>query len=98
AASENAVALDQVWRGLVQKSINGWSFARGTPLAEVARQVKDAGFEAFEPAIELEGELAIDSTESACRRIGEQIRAAGLNVASLACGLFWQASYTSPDL
>ena len=35
--------------------------------------------------------------EPTCRRLGDEIRAAGVEVASLACGLFWQSSYASPD-
>lgn len=81
----------------MKKSINGWTFAPGTALADVVKSVSAAGFEAFEPTLELEGELTVKSDERACRRMGEVIRDAGLEVASLACGLFWQASYTSPD-
>src|SRR5689334_20658771 len=81
----------------MHKSINGWSFPRGAPIAEILPGIRDAGFAAFEPTLELEGELATNTDESSCRRTGEQIRAAGLQVASLACGLFWQAAYTSAE-
>jgi hexulose-6-phosphate isomerase len=67
------------------------------PLAEVARAARGAGFDGLEPTLEQEGELAITTSEPACRKVGDMIRDAGLEVASLACGLFWQASYTSPD-
>jgi hexulose-6-phosphate isomerase len=67
------------------------------PIAEILPGIREAGFEGFEPTLELEGELATGTDECSCRRIGQQIRAAGLNVASLACGLFWQAAYTSPE-
>ncbi len=79
------------------KSINGWSFPAGTPLAQAAKAAKAAGFQAIEPALAADGELSVTTDESACRKLADQVRGAGLEVASLACGLFWQASYSSPD-
>jgi len=81
----------------MKKSINGWAFDLSVPLADTAKRVKDAGFEAFELTIEGEGQLATTTDESAVRKIGDEIRATGLDVASLACGLFWGASFSSPD-
>jgi hexulose-6-phosphate isomerase len=81
----------------MNKSINGWTFPAGTALSEVIELVRSAGFEAFEPTLDQSGELSVTTDESTCRALGNQIRAAGLDIASLACGLFWQASYTSPD-
>ena len=81
----------------MKKSINAWTFEGKVPYAEAARRAKAAGFEAIEPTVELEGELTVTSNEADCRRLAEQIRGAGLAIASLACGLFWQASYTSND-
>lgn len=81
----------------MKKSINRWTFPAELPLSAIAKAVQSAGFEAFEPALNLTGELAVTTDEAACRRLGDQIREAGLEVASLACGLFWEASYTSPE-
>lgn len=81
----------------MKKSINGWTFPGQTPIAEIASTIKAAGFQAFEPTIGLDGELTVTTDEPACRALGESIRNAGLEVASLACGLFWQASYSSAD-
>ncbi len=81
----------------MKKSINGWNFAPGTSWAAAARAARAAGFQAIEPTLEAEGELSITTGESACRRIGEQIREAGLEVASTACGLIWTLTYTSKD-
>jgi len=38
------------------------------------------------------------STETECRRIGDGIREAGLEIASLACGLLGEKPYTSDDV
>lgn len=81
----------------MKKSINGWTFPADKPLAKIAAEVRAAGFVAFEPTMGTEGELSTTTDEQTVRKLGDQIRAAGLEVASLACGLFWQASYTSPD-
>ena len=56
-----------------------------------------AGFEAFEPVLGAEGELTPATTEDAARRLGDSIREAGLEVSSLATGLFWSTPYTSLD-
>jgi L-ribulose-5-phosphate 3-epimerase len=81
----------------MKKSINAWTFGGKLPILEAARQVRTAGFEAFELTLELEGDLTIETGESACKKLAEGVRATGLEIASAACGLFWQASYTSPD-
>ena len=79
------------------KAINGWTFDPGTPLDRAAQAAAGAGFQALEPILTAEGELSLTTSESECRRLGDTIRAAGLSVASLACGLFWQWNFTSPD-
>ena len=79
------------------KGVNGWTFPRGTEWAEAARQAQRAGFEALEPTLEAEGQITRQSDEAGCRRLGDAIRAEGIEVASLATGLFWQMSYSSPD-
>jgi hexulose-6-phosphate isomerase len=86
----------RVYWGTMIKSVNGWTFP-GIPIAEAARLARAAGFEAFEPTLNAEGELSPATDEDACRRIGDAIRGAGLQVASLASGLFWQTHYVSPD-
>lgn len=82
--------------GLV-KAVNGWTFEPGTPLGQAARAAAKAGFQAFEPVLNAEGELSLATGEADCRRLGDDVRAAGLSVASLACGLFWQWPYTARD-
>lgn len=79
------------------KSINGWTFPADMPIAEAARIAKGCGFAGFEPTLNAAGELTPSTSEDDCRRIGESIRAAGLQVVSLASGLFWQTHYTHPD-
>jgi len=81
----------------MKKSVNGWTFPAGTPVVEAAKAARAAGFAAFEPTLNAEGELCTTTGEAACRKLGDAIRAAGVEVASLACGLFWYRHYTAPD-
>ncbi|HOJ53456.1 MAG TPA: sugar phosphate isomerase/epimerase family protein [Phycisphaerae bacterium] len=83
--------------GIFKTGINGWTFPSGTPWAEAARAARAAGFEALEPVLDAEGELSLLTDESSCRRLGDQIREAGLEIAGLATGLWWQTPLTSPD-
>lgn len=79
------------------KSINGWYFQAGTTLAAASKAAKTAGFQAIEPTLGEEGEITSDATEAQCRALAGQIQDAGLEVASLACGMFWTYSYTSRE-
>jgi hexulose-6-phosphate isomerase len=81
----------------MKKSVNGWTFPKGMPIADVVKQVKAAGFEAFEPTLEGEGELTPTTDEATVRQLGDTIREAGLDVASFATGLYWGSNFTSPD-
>lgn len=79
------------------KGINGWTFPAGTPWADAARAAREAGFDAIEPVLDTEGELTPTTGESKCRQVAKAIREAGVEVASLACGLFWETHYASAD-
>lgn len=81
----------------MKKGANAWTFPEGTPLAEAIRAVRAAGFDAFEPTINAKGELTPETGEAACRRAGDQIRAAGLEVACLASSLSWEFPFTAAD-
>ena len=82
---------------MITKGINGWTFPPSTRWAKAARSAREAGFDAIEPILEAEGELTPSTDEVTCRQVGDAIRESGLEVASLACGLFWEVHYTSPD-
>ncbi len=81
----------------MQKGISGLSFDGKTPIAEAARAAAAAGFGVFEPVVSETGELRPDTDEATCRAIADAIRAAGLEVASLATCLFGNCNYASPD-
>jgi hexulose-6-phosphate isomerase len=80
----------------MKKGINGWTFP-GVPVVEAARQARAAGFEVFEPTINAEGELTPTTGEADCRRIADEIRATGLEISSVATGMWIQTHYTAED-
>ncbi len=81
----------------MDKGINGWTFPADVPVLEAARIARGAGFEVFEPVLNAQGELTPETSEADCRRIADEIRAAGLQVTSVATGLWFQRHYTSLD-
>ncbi len=81
----------------MKRSINAWFFDAATPPLDMARQCADAGFEALELTLGEDGPITPTTDEGTCRRIGEQVREAGVEVASLATVLFWQYAYGSED-
>jgi hexulose-6-phosphate isomerase len=87
----------EAWGGDMKKGLNGWTFPVELPIAEAARTAAAAGFEVFEPTLNRTGDLTAETEEEACRRLGDTIREAGLEVGSLACGMFWQSHYAAPD-
>ncbi len=77
----------------MKRSINAWFFDAATPPAEMARRSAEAGFEAIELTLADEGPITPTTDEATCRAIGQQVRDAGVEVASLATVLFWHDSY-----
>lgn len=81
----------------MKKGINGWTFSPQTPIAAAARQAAAAGFAALEPVMTDTGELRPDTDEPTCRALADAIRAAGIEVSAVACGMFWTSNYTARD-
>ena len=80
----------------MKKSISEWSFAKDT-LRDCMVLAKDAGFEAIELAIAEDGEITLDSTEADIRNIADTAKEVGIEISSLATGLFWSYPLTSDD-
>ncbi|MCK5733756.1 MAG: sugar phosphate isomerase/epimerase, partial [Candidatus Latescibacteria bacterium] len=80
----------------MKKSINQWAFAKDTARG-CMELAKDAGFEAIELALAEDGDITLDSTETEIRAIRETADRIGIELASLATGLFWSYSLTSND-
>ena len=80
----------------MKKSISVWSFAGGS-LREKMELAKDAGFQAIEVAMDEEGEITPSSTEEQVREVRRTADEVGIEISSLATGLFWKYSLTSGD-
>ncbi len=83
----------------MKKSISYWSFEGGleatASYAKVFREAKAAGFQAIEPALSPIGELTPKTTKSECEKIAADAKKAGIELSSLATGLFWDTSLTA---
>ena len=80
----------------MKKGINIWSFAGGS-LAENFRLAKDAGFDGVEVALDEQGEISLVSTQADMQKIRAAAEEAGIELYSVASGLYWKYSLTSED-
>jgi len=87
----------------MKKSINYWSFAEKLAngskmsLKNCMQLAKKAGFEAIELTVAKEGELSLDSTRQDVEKIVETAEEVGIELSSLATGLFWDYSLSSSN-
>ena len=87
----------------MKKSINYWSFpeklANGSEMSlkDCMQLAKKAGFEAIELTVAEEGELSLDSTRQDVEKIVETAEEVGIELSSLATGLFWDYSLSSSN-
>lgn len=79
----------------MKKGINIWSFAEGKPLVECMQLAKSAGFEGIELALGESGELALDTNYKQATDLKNAAGEIGIELPSLACGLYWDYSFTS---
>lgn len=78
----------------MKKGISIWSFT-GQPLKECFRLAKAAGFDGVEVALDETGEINLGSSKEDILAIKEQAKAEGVELYSLASGLYWQYSLTA---
>jgi len=81
----------------MKKGINIWSFDGSKTLREKIAFAKNAGFEGIELSLDGEGELSLTSTEKEILEIKKYAADIGIEVPSLATGLFWDNPMTSND-
>ncbi len=85
----------------MKKSISYWSFEGGLEgkavYSEVFKEAKEAGYDAVEPALSEDGELTPGTSKAECQEIRRAAESAGVELSSLATGLFWRASLTADD-
>lgn len=81
----------------MKKGINIWSFKKGMTVAECMAMAKDAGFDGIELSLDEEGEVSLNSREKDILRIKKIAEDIGIEIASLATGLYWTYPVTSSD-
>lgn len=79
----------------MKKGINIWSFPGGKSISACMKLAKDAGFEGIELALNENGPLSLESKEDEIRDIRKQAEDIGIELTSLASGLYWSYSLTS---
>ncbi|WNR43147.1 sugar phosphate isomerase/epimerase family protein [Paenibacillus roseipurpureus] len=79
----------------MKKGINIWSFPGGTTVEDAIVLAKKAGFDGIELALNERGHLSLESSESEIRSYRQLADEVGIEISSLATGLFWSYSLTS---
>ncbi|NLL84526.1 MAG: sugar phosphate isomerase/epimerase [Lentisphaerae bacterium] len=85
----------------MKKCISYWSFPGGIegacPISEAAAGAAKAGFDGIELCIHTSGLLTPDTDEATCRSYADTVRSQGLALETMASGMSWEFSPTSPD-
>jgi L-ribulose-5-phosphate 3-epimerase len=79
----------------LKKSISIWAFSEGMKISDCMKIAKDAGFEAIELALNETGELGLHSSEDEILGYKKTAKEIGIEISSLATGLYWSYSLTS---
>lgn len=80
----------------MKKGISIWSFAGGS-VEENMRLAKDAGFDGIELALDETGEVSMQSEKEEILKIKEAADKIGIELYSVASGLYWTYNYTSEN-
>ena len=81
----------------MKKSISYWSFPPDLSLKECFTLAKKAGFEAIEVTLPSGKEITLDSGKEDLIQIRKEADKIGIELSSLASGLFWDYSLTAGD-
>lgn len=81
----------------MKKGINAWSFPAGMGATECIRLAKSAGFDGIELALAETGELSLAGGEKEALELKAYAKETGIELSSLASGLYWDYPLTSND-
>ncbi len=81
----------------MKKGINAWSFPAGMGPKECIRLAKSAGFDGIELALAETGELSLAGGEKEALELKAYAKETGIELSSLASGLYWDYPLTSND-
>lgn len=80
----------------MKKGISIWSFSE-TDLKKCMAIAKDAGFDGIELALDQHGPVSMDSTKEDIMKVKAMAEEVGIELYSVACGLYWTYNYTSAN-
>lgn len=80
----------------MKKGISIWSFAE-PDLRKCMLLAKNAGFDGVELALDEHGPVSMDSTKEDIMKVKAMAEEVGIELYSLACGLYWTYNYTSAN-
>ena len=81
----------------MKKGVSTWCFPAEMSYAERFAVAKDAGYETLEVAVDEEGELSLESSKKDVLTIRRAAEKVGIGLPSVASGLAWVYSPSSPD-
>ncbi|NMO97619.1 TIM barrel protein [Paenibacillus lemnae] len=81
----------------MKKGINIWSFKKESTTASCIELASRAGFDGIELSLNTEGELGLQASDKDIYCIQSQLDAAGMEIAGLATGLYWNYSMTCAE-
>ena len=81
----------------MKAAINQWAFPNDMPAQEALDRVKRAGFDAFEICGGPGGPVKLDATEAEMAAIRRHADSIGIGLTSVASGVGWDYSLSSPD-
>lgn len=79
----------------MKKSISIWSFPSDMKIIDCMKIAKDAGFEGIELALNETGEMGLNSGEEEVLKYKNAASQIGIEISSLATGLYWSYPLTS---
>ncbi|HHV94941.1 MAG TPA: TIM barrel protein [Clostridiaceae bacterium] len=79
----------------MKKGINIWSFPAGMKIVDCIKLAKKAGFEGIELALNETGDLSLESSDEEILGYKKAAEEIGIELTSLATGLYWTYSPTS---
>lgn len=80
----------------MKKGISIWSFAE-KDLKKCMELAKDAGFDGIELALDEHGPVSMDSSKEDIIKVKQMAYEVGIELYSIACGLYWTYNYTSEN-
>ena len=80
----------------MKKGISIWSFAE-PDLKKCFELAKDAGFDGVELALDAGGPVTMESTKEDIMAVKKMAEEAGIELYSIASGLYWTYNYTSEN-